>query len=168
MNNPVFITIEGANQGLITSGCTTPESVGNAYQNGHEDEALVKAFFHNVKIPVDAASGQPTGRRTHGAINVSKSIDKASPLLFNALVNGEPLTNVEIKWFRPSISGKQEHFYTMVLEDAIVVSIDTEMGMTEGMVSPMEKVSLSYRKIEWRHEVASTSASDDWRVGVNG
>jgi len=33
-------------------------------------------------------------------------------------------------------------------------------------VAPMEKVSFAYRKISWRHETASTSGEDDWRIGV--
>lgn len=166
MNNPVFISIEGSTQGLLTAGAFTPESVGNIYQNGHEDETLVKAFTHAVKIPRDAGSGQPTGRRTHDPMTISKLIDKSSPLLFNALTTGETLTKVEIKWYRPGFAGKQEHFYTMELEDAVIVNIETSMGTEAGLISPIEKVSLSYRKITWRHEIASTSGEDDWRIGV--
>jgi type VI secretion system secreted protein Hcp len=49
MNNPVFISIKGSTQGLITEGAFTPESVGNSYQDGHENEALVKAFTHTSR-----------------------------------------------------------------------------------------------------------------------
>jgi type VI secretion system secreted protein Hcp len=41
-----------------------------------------------------------------------------------------------------------------------------EEGLNTSQVAPLEKVSFAYRKISWRHETASTSGEDDWRIGV--
>ncbi len=170
MDNPVYMSIEGSTQGNITEGATTPESVGNIYQNGHEDEAIVKAFTHNINIPRNTTTGQPTGQRTHNPLVVTKLIDKSSPLLYNALTKGETLKKVELKWYRTSYAGKPEHYYSMILEDAVITNMDASMESQEntsaGQVMPQEVVSFSYRKISWRHETASTSGEDDWRVGV--
>lgn len=170
MNNPVFISIKGSTQGLITEGAFTPESVGNVYQDGHQNETLVKGFSHNIKIPRDPNSGQPSGQRSHQPMVVTKLFDKSSPLLYNALTKGETLTNVELKWYRTSYTGKPEHYFSVVLEDAVIVdiqaSMDAELGLTVTDVAPLENVSFSYRKITWRHETASTSGEDDWRIGV--
>ncbi len=170
MNNPVFISIKGSTQGLITEGAITPESVGNSYQDGHENEAMVKSFEHAISIPRDPQSGQPSGQRVHEPLVVSKLFDKASPLLYNALTTGETLEEVELKWYRTSYAGKPEHYYSMVLEDAVIVNIEASMSSEPGekttQVAPLEKVAFSYRKITWRHETASTSGSDDWRKGV--
>ena len=63
-----------------------------------------------------------------------------------------------------------EHYYSMVLEDAVITDMEASMTSQEesgsAQVAPIEKVSFSYRKISWRHETASTSGEDDWRVGV--
>ncbi len=170
MDNPVYMSIEGSTQGKITEGATTPESVGNIYQNGHENETMVKAFSHNINIPRNTTTGQPTGQRTHNPMIVTKMFDKSSPLLFNALTNGETLKNVELKWYRTSYAGKPEHYFSIVLEDAVIVDIDSYLQSQEvaasNQVTPLEKISFSYRKISWRHETASTSGEDDWRVGV--
>jgi len=170
MNNPVFISIKGSTQGLITEGAITPESVGNSYQDGHENEAMVKSFSHEINIPRDSQSGQPSGQRTHEPLVISKLFDKSSPLLYNALTTGETLEEVELKWYRTSYAGKPEHFYSMVLEDAVIVNIEATMNAEAGekttQVAPLEKIAFSYRKITWRHEAASTSGADDWRVGV--
>ncbi|WP_457745793.1 Hcp family type VI secretion system effector [Sulfurimonas sp.] len=170
MDNPVYMSIEGSTQGKITEGATTPESVGNIYQNGHEDEAIVKAFTHNITVPRNTTTGQPTGQRTHNPLIVTKMIDKSSPLLYNALTTGETLKKVELKWYRTSYAGKPEHYYSMVLEDAIITDMEASMASQEmagaSQTAPIEKVSFSYRKISWRHETASTSGEDDWRVGV--
>lgn len=170
MDNPVYMSIEGTTQGKITEGATTPESVGNIYQNGHEDETIVKAFTHNINIPRNTTTGQPTGQRTHNPLVVTKLIDKSSPLLYSALTKGETLKKVELKWYRTSYAGKLEHYYSMILEDAVITNMDASMESQEttsaGQVMPLETVSFSYRKISWRHETASTSGEDDWRVGV--
>ena len=170
MNNPIFISIQGSTQGLITEGTFTPESVGNSYQKGHENEALIKGFSHNINIPRDPQSGQPSGQRVHQPLIVSKIFDKCSPLLYNALTKGETLTKVELKWYRTSYAGKPEHYFSVILEDAVIVDINAVMENEEDkaktQVAPLEKVSFAYRKITWRHEAASTSGEDDWRMGV--
>lgn len=170
MNNPIFISIKGSTQGLITEGTFTPESVGNSYQKGHENEALIKGFSHNINIPRDPQSGQPSGQRVHEPLVISKIFDKCSPLLYNALTKGETLTEVELKWYRTSYAGKPEHYFSIILEDAVIVDIDAYMENEEGQaktqVAPLEKVAFAYRKITWRHEAASTSGEDDWRMGV--
>lgn len=170
MNNPIFISITGSTQGLITEGAFTAESVGNSYQRGHENEALVKAFNHNIKIPRDPQSGQPSGQRMHNPFVVTKLVDKATPLIYNALTKGETLPKVELKWYRTSYAGKPEHYFSLILEDAIIIDVNSrmeiEMDATKSQVAPLEEISFSYRKISWRHEVASTSGEDDWRIGV--
>lgn len=170
MNNPVFISIKGTTQGLITEGAFTPESIGNTYQEGHENETLVKALTHSIKVPRDPSSGQPSGQRSHQPLVVTKLFDKSSPLIYNALTKGETLTNVDLKFYRTSYAGKPEHYFTIALEDAVIVNIETtmnsEVGMAVSDVAPLENVAFAYRKITWRHETASTSGEDDWRIGV--
>ena len=170
MDNPVYMSIEGSTQGKITEGSTTPESIGNIYQEGHENEFLVRSYTHDIDVPRNTTTGKPTGQRTHNPFVVTKMVDKSSPLLYNALVHGETLTKVELKWYRTSYAGKPEHFYSMLLEDAVITNMgaimETQGLSTNNDVAPYEKISFSYRKVSWRHETASTSGEDDWRVGV--
>ena len=170
MNNPIFMRVEGSRQGAITAGAYTAPSIGNSYQEGHENEAIIKGYSHNVTIPRDPLSGQPSGQRVHSPFVVTKLLDKSSPLLMSALATGETLPIVELKLYRTNYDGKLEHFYTLLLEDAIVIDITPDVphafGETERDVAPLEHVSFSYRKIRWTHEVAGTSAEDDWRKGI--
>ncbi|NOR56491.1 MAG: type VI secretion system tube protein Hcp, partial [Sulfurovum sp.] len=62
--------------------------------------------------PYSPLSGQPSGQRVHAPYVVTKVLDKASPLLMNALVTGETLTKIEIKKYRTNYEGKLEHYYT--------------------------------------------------------
>ncbi len=163
MENSVFMTIKGSTQGLISEGAFTPDSVGNIYQNGHEDEISIQKFNYGSTVPVNSSTGQPMGQRTHSPFTIVKLLDKSSPLLFEAANKGETLNNVDLKVYRTSYLGKQEHFYTVALEDAIIVDI----GVSNSEDGLVEHVSFSYRKIELRHDIASTSSSDDIRTGVS-
>ncbi len=168
MPTPAYMTIEGRTQGNITQNAFTEDSVGNIWQEGHENEVLVQAFKHNVMIPRDPRSGQPTGQRVHQPMTVTKIFDKASPLLYNALCSGEVLPKVEIKWYRTAASGAQEHYFNILMEDAIIVDIQGYMpncrDPANAAFTHLEDVSFSYRKITWDHDVAGTSGSDDWRA----
>ncbi|MDU6890729.1 MAG: Hcp family type VI secretion system effector, partial [Pseudomonas aeruginosa] len=150
MATPAYMSITGTKQGLITAGAFTEDSVGNTYQEGHEPQ-----------------SGQPTGQRVHKPVVITKVFDKASPLLLAALTSGERLTKVEIQWYRTSAAGTQEHYYTTVLEDAIIVDIKDYMHNCQdpgnAHFTHLEDVHFTYRKITWTHEVSGTSGSDDWR-----
>lgn len=170
MNNPIFMRVEGTRQGPITAGATSAPSIGNAYQDAHENEATVKGYSHNITIPRDPLSGQPSGQRVHSPLVVTKLLDKSTPLLSSALVSGEKLDVVELKFHRTDINGKLEHFFTISLTDAIVIDITPDaphvIGEMERDVAPLEHVSFSYRKIRWTHESAGTSSEDDWRKGI--
>jgi type VI secretion system secreted protein Hcp len=160
---PIFVSVEGQTQGLISGGAGTEDSVGSMYVVGHEDEIFALGFGHNITIPRDPQSGQPTGSRVHNPLRIYKFFDKASPLLYQALVTGEPLTKVELKFYRTSTVGAQEHFYTITLEDAVISDISSSVITTSDGVQEREVVSFSYRKITWTNEITGTASSDDWR-----
>ncbi|MBO1538320.1 Hcp family type VI secretion system effector [Pseudomonas sp. OA65] len=172
MATPAYMAIVGTKQGLITAGAFTADSVGNTYQEGHEDQILVQGFQHQVIIPRDPQSGQPTGQRIHKPLVITKVFDKASPLLLAALTSGELMEEVSIQWFRTSKVGTQEHYFTTTLFDAIIVEIKDYMfncqDPTNAHFTHLEDVHFTYRKITWTHEVCGTSGSDDWRAPAVG
>ena len=171
MPTPAYMKITGAKQGAITSGTFTDESVGNIWQEGHEDEILVQAFEHQVTIPKDPQSGQPSGQRVHKPLKITKVYDKSSPLLYAALTSGENLTECEISWYRTSSTGVQEKYFSHKLIDARITNITAYMPNCQdpnmAQFTHLEEVEFSYRKITWTHEIASTSGSDDWRKPVS-
>lgn len=170
MPTPAYMTVQGETQGLITAGNYTAASVGNNWQEGHEDEAIVQSFEHDISLPRDPQTGQPTGQRVHKPFKVVKVFDKSSPLLFNALTSGEKLPKVELKYYRTSEQGQQEHYFTITMEDAIITDIRTWMPHAqdprEAHLTHVEEVEFTYRKITKTHEIASTSGSDDWRTAT--
>ena len=168
MATPAYITIIGETQKLITEGNFTPDSVGNIWQEGHEDEALVEAFEHQIILPRDPQSGQPTGQRVHKPLKITKVMDKSSPLLFRSLTSGELLPEVEMKFYRTSTQGTMEHYFTIKLEDAIIVDIVEYMHNCQDPAmahfTHLEDVYFTYRKVIKTHVGANTESSDDWRA----
>ncbi|MBB3001561.1 MAG: Hcp family type VI secretion system effector [Paraburkholderia tropica] len=167
MPTPAYISITGKTQGNITKGATTADSVGNVFVEGHEDQILVQEIEHRVTTPTDPQSGQPSGQRVHKPYVFTCALNKAVPLLYQALASGEMLPVVETHWYRTSTEGKQEHFFTTRLEDATVVDINTVLphaqDASKSDYTQLIKVSLAYRKITWTHAIAGTEAADDWR-----
>lgn len=170
MAQPAYVRIQGATQGLISSGASTEASIGNRYQAGHEDEIMAQEISHIVTVPTDQQSGQPSGQRVHKPFSFTCSLNKSVPLLYNALTKGERLPLVEVHWFRTSTNGTQEHFFTTKLEDAIITDIDLIMPnaseANNHSKTELFKVSLNYRKVIWEHTAAGTSGSDDWRESI--
>ena len=168
MPTPAYMSITGETQGDITKDAYSADSVGNSWQEAHVDEFLVQELDHVLTIPRDPQSGQPTGQRVHKPVIVTKAQDCSSPLLFNALVSGEKLPECNIKFYRTSIQGKQEHYYTIKLIDALLVDMQTRMAHCQDAATSdrvtEEVLSFTYRAIEVTHEVMGKGGNDDWRA----
>lgn len=171
MASIAYIKITGSKQGDITKDASTADSIGNTWQTGHEDESIVYSFTKNAVVPRDPASGTAIGTRVHQPATIVKPLDKASPLLWQAPATGENL-QMELHFFRTSVTGQQEHYYTIKWEDAVLV--DGKVVLPDVLDSDndsrghLEEWSFTYRKVEWTHEKAGTTASDDWRAPVTG
>ncbi|MGL6259090.1 Hcp family type VI secretion system effector [Vibrio sp. WXL103] len=168
MPSPAYMSIQGETQGHITAGTNSADSVGNNWQEAHIDEFLVQQLEHSLTVPRDPQSGQPTGQRVHKPMIVTKQQDRCSPLLFNALVSGEKLPECVLRFYRTSVQGKQEHYYSIKLIDALIVDIETQMAHCQdpefATRQNEEIVKLTYRAIEVTHEVCGTAGNDDWRA----
>jgi len=166
MPTPAYMTIEAANQGKISDGCMSADSVGTLSVSSQEDTIQVQEFELDIEVPTDPQSGQPTGRRVHKGCRVVKYIDKSSPLLMQAIATGETMTAVDIMFYRTSTTGEQEHYYTVKLEDAILSTVKPYFPMAldpnSSNYSHMEELMFKYKKITETHEVAGTSGSDSW------
>lgn len=145
---------------------------GSTTQKGREGLIMVFAYTHGIDSPRDTASGRPTGKRKHGALTITKEIDKASPLIYSALVNNETITEFDLRFWRPSSkgTGAEEQFYTIKLTNASISAVDQYVLDTKDPANmkypPMEKVSFTYQKITWTYEDGGITAEDDWEAPV--
>ncbi len=160
MPMPFHMELTGNTQGAIAQGCLNMQ--------GREDTILCQALNHEVYIPRDPQTGLPTGKRVHNPLTITKVFDKSTPKLFQALSTGERMSNVTMKYYRIDPSGKEEHYFTIKLEDAIIVSVKpwvpNALDQSRERFTHMEDVSFTYSKIIWTWEVDGVEAQDSWQV----
>lgn len=151
-----YLTMESERGGVIEGGAT---------QAGREGLIEVIAFVHGVSIP-QAASGLPTGKRQHKPFVFTKKVDKASPLLFETLVNNTNVPTAQLQVWRLSATGREEHYYTYEFVDATISGIRTEMLNNQYPENQShevrEHISICYQRIVVVSEDGGTMASDTW------
>lgn len=158
-----FALLKGKSQGEIK---------GESTQRGeHRDDALeIYGWNHEVISPRDAASGLPTGKRQHKPLQIIKKIDKASPLLMNALCTNEEIEEFTMRLYRPERSGSEQFFFEIKITGANISSIRHESRFNKEeknmRIEPLEYVSLTYQTISWSQVVDSTTAQDSWAEAV--
>src|SRR5574341_454269 len=108
---PAYMTVTGQIQGNI---------VGSVTQKGREGMMQIVSTSHEIVSPRDPASGLPTGKRQHKPFTITKTIDKATPLLFKALTTNETLSEVVIRYWMPSQTGTEVQFFTVKLTNATI------------------------------------------------
>ncbi len=113
---------------------------------------ILIGMSHEIVSPRDAATGQATGKRQHKPFTITKELDKATPLLLNALATNETLTSVLIGLLKPN--GQQ--LATIKLTNA-QLSHYLANGLTEHW-------SFTYQKITWTYVDGGITAEDDWEA----
>ncbi|MDN3202520.1 type VI secretion system tube protein TssD [Algoriphagus sediminis] len=141
---------------------------GSCEQVGREGTSLANAFEYSVSRPIDATSGKSTGRKIHEPVKVWKEVDKATPIIKQNAYDGRVFHEVIIRFWRPSMDGTSDIFYTCTLRGARIVSHSTQQlhNQFEGAVNisvPLfEVIELSFESIDWNYASEGLSARDKW------
>lgn len=154
----IYLSLKGSKQGLISSGCSTVDSIGNRYQNGHENQIQILGLNHIMTREQNI---------DHHPVQFIKPIDKSSPLLGVAISSNELLT-ATFFFYRTNSSGQLELFYEVKLTDASIVDISSTYphSINNNEMIPYEKVLIKYKSITWSHLIAGTSGYSIWEESV--
>jgi type VI secretion system secreted protein Hcp len=150
--NTIFMTLTGQKSGNVRGGVT---------QKGRENSILVAAFDDEIVSPRDPASGLATGQRQHKPLKVTIEIDQSAPILYQMLATNENITNLELKFWRPSAVGVDAQFYTVKLTNASIADIH---ATTDASHTTMLDVSFTYQKIQWTWVEGGVTAVDNWQT----
>ena len=153
--NTIFMTLTGQKSGAVKGGVT---------QKGRENSIQVMAVDDEIVSPRDAASGLPTGKRQHKPLRVSIELDQSAPILYAMITNNENITSLELKFWRPSVSGVETQFYTVRLTNANIADIHTTTDATTH--ATMLEVSFTYQKVQWTWTDGGVSATDNWQASA--
>ena len=157
-----YLSIKGQKQGNFMGGIT---------QKGREGKIGVIAVDHDISSPRDPRSGLPTGRRMHRPVKVTIELDRAAPLIYNALSTNENLPEVTLDFWTPQLKagtgvGTEVQHYTIKLINATISDVHFIMPnvrVAESARLPeMIEVSFTYQKVEWIWKDGGIIATDDW------
>ena len=156
-----YLKLKGQKQGEIK---------GSVTQKGREGKIAVIAVHHEITSPRDPASGLPTGKRMHKPFIITKELDKATPLLYNTLVNNENIPEWELQFWQPSSTGAEKQHYTVKLTNANIASITFKLANNKHpdlmKFAEYEEIAFTYQKIGWTWMDGGISAEDDWESPV--
>ena len=119
---------------------------GESSADKHKGEIEIQSFSWGLSNPSSMAGGGggATGKVQFQDFHFTKTIDKSSPKLMQAVATGEHLNTVDLSVNR----GGTAEYYVIHLENVMVSSYST-LGGSGGV--PMEEVSFTYQKIEMQY-----------------
>lgn len=140
------IFIEGAAQGVI---------IGDGNSSRCSQEIIGHEFHHLVGF--DPASGLQ-----HHEVIFTKDVDQSTVNLWTAFDNGELLTTVRFRFYRPDPQGgTDQQYFTVTLSQGKIEAIEPYMGdvqdATLSNLSVRERVRISYGQIRLTFEPTGSS-----------
>jgi len=100
------------------------------------------SFASQLLVPRDTATGKASGRLQIDPIKCVKRIDRASPLLVNALMTNEVLTDVTFS-FSQATRGAEAITHTLKLKNATVAGVRQFLDPA-GLAQ--EEITISYQE----------------------
>ncbi len=133
-----YMTINGGKQGRFKG-----ESMS--------ERLPVAGVSHDVTM----SSRMLNGKRQHGSLTITRKIDKASPMLMQAMTTHELLSDVTIV-FLGSGAGAGKVARTINLKNAMITA-DRRSRLNE-------EITIEYDTIQVTQAGGKTSAADDWEA----
>lgn len=138
---------------IDVNGVALPGSVnGNPAKDGG---IQLSSFAYSAARPV-RSDGSPSGAAVRQPVTITKALDANSPLLYQALMNGEQITEAEFKFFRMTQTGQEEIYHEITLTNAAVISFI----QTGGLSNEMEAIKLYFQRMEQTSVSGGTSFTD--------
>lgn len=121
-----------------------------------------------VDIPVDKGTGKVTGIREYSPLEITKPIDKSSPVIYQKLTDGIKLKEATIRFYRHDpIDGVEKEFYTVKFEDLTVIRqkqcvLDTQSEPGRSL-PPIEKIAMVAEKVTKTFVDGHIAHTDEYR-----
>jgi type VI secretion system Hcp family effector len=134
-----YFSVKGQKQGQF-KGESTQHNDGDKWSE-------VLAFQMGVKSPYNSGTGQPSGKRPHKPITITKEWGAASPQIWQALCTNEVLQSVEFHFTTGSGQGNEVVHQIVTLTNAQIAGHEHYMGPIPPGSSPghgYENVTFQY------------------------
>lgn len=143
---------------------------GESLDKQHPNEIVALSFKHSQEMTA-ATSGGGGGRVTFSPLTIVKYLDVASPTLMLNSARGAhiPTAILTVRSQGPS----PLEFYKITLSDVLITSVEVSGEGRSPDGKPLETVTLSFRRIEWRYTpqrpdgTAGSPITHYWDVAAN-
>ena len=153
---------------LLLKGQKQGDIKGSVTQKGREGTILVIAASHEIMAPVGNApgSGAAVGKIIHKPFVITKEVDKSSPLLYQAMVTNENITEWQLNFYAAGATGVEKNNYRVELINALITDIRFVMPdnkITElAKLNPYEEIEFVYQKITWTWLDPVITSGSNW------
>jgi len=145
---------------LLVKGQRTGAVKGESSDKAHPDQIEVLSWRWGVDSPTDAATGDPTGRRTYATLSVVKRVDRATPVLYQICANNETVTTATLTVRKAG--GSPKDYFVLTLGKARVKSIDTRSGDPAHPDHPehlYDEVEFAFRRVDMMYQQQQADGS---------
>jgi type VI secretion system secreted protein Hcp len=124
---------------------------GDSVVSGHVDEIDVSSVsFGASQTGIREAGGKASAKRASlTTFAITKQVDKASPKLFLFCATGQHIPTAVLTFRNVAGGGAVHEYLTITLSDVFISSY--QVGSNAGEDVPLESISLSYSKIEYKY-----------------
>ena len=133
---------------------------GDTITQGREGMHVIYDIQHQIEVPIDPNSGNPTGVPIHNLFMITTHLGKGTPELYEMLMTGDR-SDITIEYYRIDAAGREVNYFTVTLEDAVIIDILHEkpdvIDENNKPYHDMISLSFSYRKITWTYQVDGVS-----------
>jgi type VI secretion system secreted protein Hcp len=149
-----YVTIEGTKQGKFKGDDATSQSKSEFFD-----------YSFSLSQPIDATSGQATGKAKYGAVTIVKKNGYSTPQIIQALTTNEVLKSVLIEFVKIQSDGMQVVYYTVKLTNARISRVNQTCNNEQPSLKqgsfPLDEVSFVFQKIEIEHKEGKTMTDGD-------
>ena len=148
-------------------GVQSPLDANTGQPSGKRQHApSFQAFSYSIESPFDTGSGQATGKRRHSSLMIRKEVDAASPVFLHALVSNKVLQTLSLNFTKTNRPGTPQPHLTITL-NSVQFSAYRRLPHRWKQLSSneLEEICFSYQEIAVAFLWGWTSCSDDWATG---
>jgi len=153
-------------------------SKGTSPKTQRKDWIPVLAYNAEIVSPRDVATGQSAGKRTYKPIRFLHEWDAATPQLWTAVARNEQVDSAWFEFIKIDKTGNEYVYHKVTLTNATISNVSQFLGgddaaggehgsgsskdAGEAATLELERVSLTFQKIEMENVDGKTMFADDW------
>lgn len=101
------------------------------------------------------------GRRSYSPLTVSKYAGPASLQIWQAMISGQPLSEVSIDFVRPDSKGMPRAYQTIRLTNVLVTGFNRKAEAGPGKPSAIDEIAFAFSRIEVTDTTSNIVLTDD-------